>query len=81
MIFREAKLQSASFRNARLREADFYGANLKETDFTLAHVHGADFRRAENMDQAHWEGCRYDSRTKFPKDFDPQEHGALRDSE
>ena len=75
--FRFAKLQGVNFKSACLRHADLSGAticadklgrasSLAHADLSGAILDGADLR-----------GTLYDSKTVWPKGFNPLDHGLL----
>lgn len=77
-IFRLAKLQRANFKSACLQYADFSYAVITHDDmnfpssFAHANLAGAIFKGATLT------GTEYDSKTVFPKGFDPVRHGMCR---
>jgi len=74
-VFRYAKLQRVNFKSACLQRADFSYAVITHDDMhspsTFAHANlaGANFQGATLI------GTEYDSKTVFPKGFDPVQHG------
>jgi uncharacterized protein YjbI with pentapeptide repeats len=87
-MLRHANLRSASLNGAFLEEADMCGADLRRANLQGAYLTrgitergaslaGADLRGAD-LTGAHLTGARYDARTRWPRGFDPKQHGAVR---
>jgi formylglycine-generating enzyme required for sulfatase activity len=79
--FQGADLEKARFRGATLVKANFSGSNLKHSDLSetnLAQVNlcGADLRGV-NLRGMTWSGPNYDSDTKFPLGFKPEDCNLL----
>jgi uncharacterized protein YjbI with pentapeptide repeats len=76
--FREANLHHADFSNCSLRKANFTGADLHDADLTDADLRGAAFMEADlsstKLLGAKFEGAVYTQDTKWPSDFNPDEH-------
>ncbi|MBK8465754.1 MAG: pentapeptide repeat-containing protein [Chloracidobacterium sp.] len=75
-----ANLEMANLQGADLKEVNLRGANLRSANLGLDNLGGstqleaADLRDVTN---ANFNGARYDSRTKFPDNFDPQNHNMV----
>jgi hypothetical protein len=67
----EADLSWANLSGADLRGADLSGAQLFETDLRFACLTGA------NLTGANLTGATYNSETRWPAGFDPEQAGAL----
>lgn len=74
-------LSKIQFSNTKLREADLrnvkavwsvYGADLFGAD-----LRGANFSACEGHSSAKWRKVKYDRKTRWPKDFDPEAVGAV----
>ena len=72
----EADLGGANLFSANLGGANLRGANLFSANLVRAHLEGANLEGA-NLEGANLEGARYNHRTIWPEDFDPQAHGAI----
>ena len=57
-----------------LRYEDLRNMDLSGKDLSNALLHGANLEKVI-YDKTKWEGAKYDSNTKFPDDFKPEEHG------
>lgn len=76
---KEANLKGADLSHANLSGADLSGANLSmallfkadlnKTDFYNTDLSGADLRSAKNISTAKFLNTKYNSNTKFPKNF------------
>jgi hypothetical protein len=66
-----ADLRRAKLRGADLRGANLHGANLHGADLIGADLHGAD------LGEADFRGALYATSTKWPKDFDRIDLGAV----
>jgi len=85
--FIEADLEGAELKNTNLTWADLVRANLKgadltnadllQTDFQGAWFNDADLKDSKNINTADFNGAYYNIRTKFPKDFNPDDHGMI----
>lgn len=69
--FKHAVLESADLTNADLRDASFVGVNLENANFCGADLTGA------VLSGSFYTGARYNSRTRFPGDFDPAQAGMI----
>src|SRR5262249_55831873 len=67
-----APLRNADLRGADLRDADLRGADLRDAYLAGATLTGA------NLKGATLTHARYDSLTRWPKGFDPHQHGAAK---
>lgn len=79
---RNANLQSANlrgvgFQGAELRDANLQNADLHESSFKGAKLHGANLRGCRDYHIAKWDQAEYDSKTRFPYDFNPHEYGLI----
>ena len=82
--FEDANLEGCFFKNVKTGYTNFSNTNLFDTVFkgdfngfvsiVRANLSGADFYEA-NTDNIHFIDSIYDSRTKFPTNFDPIEEG------
>ncbi|MCY7346764.1 MAG: pentapeptide repeat-containing protein [Pyrinomonadaceae bacterium] len=78
----ETNCEGAKFQGANLKEVDFTGANLKNANFGKsnlggsADVSGTNFTDA-NLDGAQFDATRYDDKTIFPKNFNPEKNGLV----
>lgn len=72
--------ESADLRGAALQDSLLVGANLRHAKLGLdnlggcTHLEGADLTDAQ-LHGADLSGVKYDSRTKFPADFNPEQAG------
>lgn len=57
-----------------LRRIHLGNMDLSGKDLSNALLHGANLEKVI-YDKTKWEGAKYDSNTKFPDDFKPEEHG------
>ncbi len=73
---RDADLRGADLRQAHLDEANLFHTSLRDADLTGADLRGADLREA-NLYRASLRGARYDSRTRWPKGFEPYDIGLI----
>jgi uncharacterized protein YjbI with pentapeptide repeats len=82
----DTDLRWADLRGANLNGADLGGGCLGITKLSGADLRGADLRRtwlegAGWMPGSRWavpiRGARYNSHTRWPEGFDPQQHGAV----
>lgn len=74
-----ARFDGADMREARIEaaycmNASFKGCNLRGANFQYAKLYGADFTEADLKD-ATFSGAVYDSHTKWPHGFHPEDHG------
>ena len=71
----DANLTHANLRYADLTGANLYLANLSDADLTDANL----FHRVEHgfLDEGDLVGAKYNSRTTWPKGFNPNNHGAI----
>lgn len=69
-LFR-ADLQHVQLSHADLRQASLYRADLRNADLKGADLRGTKLRAAKLR------GARYDSKTSWPKSFDPCQRGAV----
>jgi hypothetical protein len=74
---RGLNLSRTNLRRANLEGADLHETNLEDADLTGANLRGADLTGAR-LTGAALTGAIYDSRTRWPADFDPVRHGAKR---
>ena len=72
-----AYLGEATLEGADLRDADLAGAGLTGADFSVANLCGANLTRAD-LTGVELAGARYDFRTVWPEEFEPQDRGAVR---
>jgi hypothetical protein len=76
-----AKMGGAHLEGANLHGARMVGADLRGTSLAGAELTGADLTKAtldkNGFEPAELTGARYDARTRWPKGFDPRQHGAL----
>ena len=70
-------MPGADFGRAKLLGADLRGARLAGADFDFADLVGADLRGAETGGATFFSAF-YNSRTRFPRGFDPDGHGMVR---
>jgi len=84
--FKEAYLEYTKFQESHLENAIFVKANLYGSNFKGAFLKGADFRYADlrsanllntDLEGAKFRYAQYNSKTKFPKDFDPIARGLI----
>jgi uncharacterized protein YjbI with pentapeptide repeats len=76
--FSGATLQGVVLDEVNLTEADFTGAQLLINNMGgRCSLFGADMRTAK-LENAILTGCKYDSTTLFPPDFDPESRGMVR---
>ena len=79
----ETNCESARFSGAALEEVNFTRANLKNADFgkdnlgASSDVSGVNFTDA-NLDGTKFDETRYDDKTIFPKNFNPEKNGLVR---
>jgi uncharacterized protein YjbI with pentapeptide repeats len=69
-----AALAGADLQEANLCGADLYRADLRHADLRRARLCGANLERASLM-EADLRDAIYDSETRFPKDFQPEDQG------
>ena len=78
---RGVNLAGKDLRGTNLRKVDLRGANLEGVNLAGAKLEGADFRgtnlEGTNLHTAYLESALYDSKTKFPKGFDPKTRGMV----
>jgi uncharacterized protein YjbI with pentapeptide repeats len=80
--FTSADLSNADLRGANLHDCIFSGSNLTNTDFGRDNQGGSttirncDFSTAV-LTGTNFQGAEWDSRTKFPAEFDPEAHGMV----
>jgi hypothetical protein len=72
-----ANLRRASLIKARCFDTDFRHADLSGADLSEALLAGADLRGA-TMGDARLTNAVYDRSTRWPADYHPEEHGAVR---
>nr|WP_257027007.1 pentapeptide repeat-containing protein [Pseudomonas flavescens] len=65
--FTETDFSLASLKNSNVEGGDFRGAELSGADFSVS-----------GLDQCKLHGALYDSKTIWPKNFNPDEHGLLK---
>lgn len=76
----DADLTRANLQGSDLKFADFTGARLIETNIGRsnlgggAELQGANLAHATIVDSI-FDGCEYDSHTRFPVGFAPEAHG------
>jgi len=75
--FPNAALEGADFSGLYLSIINFAGANLRKANFTGANIRGCDFRGA-NLDEANFADALYNTSSKWPINFIPEDHGAIR---
>ncbi len=71
-----ADLRGAKLLQAHLDDASLLRANLQDADLRGADLRGADLREA-NLYRANLRAARYDSRTRWPKGFEPYNIGLI----
>ena len=71
--FTGAKLGGANFKNADLSSADFSDANFRISPFDFDTI----FLGRANLDGAKLNGAKYNSNTKFPLFFNPDNEGMV----
>src|SRR5438094_10153551 len=69
-------LPRVNLTGANLGRANLDSANLQGADLNDAKLQGAKLRGA-TLTGADLTGARYDVRTRWPKGFDPLQHGAI----
>ena len=83
-------LKGSSLIGADLSAADLTKANLENVDMTSADLRNAWFKNANlcgtilsgaNIKKAVFQGAQYNSNTKWPEGFDPQDAGAVLEDE
>jgi len=72
-----AILHGAQMKGADLQRAELIAVDLSRADLSHADLRGADLRRAYNLLEATLSGAKYDTKTKWPVDLDPQSRGAI----
>ena len=81
-----ANLQKAQLQKAELQEADLTGPYLQKPHLKGADLQGAQLQEADlqstNLERADvkgadFQGAKYNSQTKFPSGFDPEEHAMI----
>jgi len=80
--FRDCDLTDAVLRGADLKETIFSGARLIRSDFSCDNLGGATQPQGADLSNATIQNCRfngaqYDSKTKFPRSFDPDQQGLI----
>jgi uncharacterized protein YjbI with pentapeptide repeats len=73
----DANLEGALLRGMDLHGAEFPGASFRDADLRSANLRGADLSGAKGLISTDLTGAIYDARTRWPKGFDPQQHGAV----
>jgi len=69
-IFKNADLRGSNINTATLTNVDFSGANLAGVNLGNATLLNVNFEGAI-LEEANFEGAKYDAATKFPEGFDP----------
>ena len=76
-----ARLSASNLAGANLSEANLRGAHLNEADPGEADLSGADLSFAgligAELDGARLRNAKYDSATRWPEGFDPENAGAI----
>jgi hypothetical protein len=76
--FMEVDFSRTKFVETDLSAATFDSVNLDGADFQGADLTGADLGGAYNLSGTNFVGAKYDSRTVWPEEFDPQSSEAIR---
>jgi len=81
--FVAADLEDCAFHGCGLGESDFTGAILRRTRFLRDNLGGGTDLCGANLsaaviESADFSGAEYDDATRFPPDFDPEQHGMMR---
>lgn len=75
------RMWNGNLERANLHGARLIGADLRGVQLDFANLGGADLTGAtlekKGFEPAELTGARYDVRTRWPKGFDPQQHGAV----
>jgi len=66
-VFSDAKLNGASFKNCILKNSNLSHTNLSNADFSKSKLINVNLRDAI-----------YNRKTKWPKNFEPEDHGAIK---
>lgn len=78
---REATFLNASFFVVEMNQTDLRDADLRNSDLAVVDLRGADLRGADlrwkEANDIQFDHASYDSRTKWPKGFDPKAAGAI----
>lgn len=77
MWIADVDLTTTSFRNCIFTDVDFCDADASGADFCGADLRGVRFGGSEGGQVPKLVGAKYDSNTKFPKGFEPSEHGMI----
>ena len=76
--FNKITIDSVNLRDANLRGAKNFG-DVKRANFQKADLRGADLSGLKlPLEEVFWEKAIYDSKTIFPKGFDPAASGAVK---
>jgi uncharacterized protein YjbI with pentapeptide repeats len=75
--FEKADLTNVSFCESDLRAANLQGANLKGFRAPKARLEGTDFTGAV-FAKPDLSRATFDDKTKWPQEFDPEKHGAVK---
>ncbi|MDD3013431.1 MAG: pentapeptide repeat-containing protein [Candidatus Gastranaerophilales bacterium] len=67
-------LIGAELNGAELKNVDLNHASLKWADFRNSWLLGANFEKSSAIEAAKFDGAYYNDKTKFPEEFDPDEH-------
>lgn len=70
-------LENANLTNTDLLRANFKGANVKNANLSGADLSGADLSGCLNLEQANLERAKYNRSTKWPRDFNLEDNGAV----
>ena len=78
--FNNSKLKNCIFTDANLNKTSFLNSTLINTNLTHANLKGINFKSAKLVN-INLRDAVFDSKTKWPRDFNPLSHGAIKDAD
>jgi ectoine hydroxylase-related dioxygenase (phytanoyl-CoA dioxygenase family) len=78
--FDNSKLKNCIFTDANLNKTSFVNSTLIDTNLTHTNLKGINFKTAKLIN-VNLRDAVFDSKTKWPSDFNPLSHGAIKDAD
>ena len=76
--FLNMKIQNCVFTDSNLSNSEFINSQIKNTNLTHSNLKGVNFKTSKLIN-VNLRDAVYNDQTKWPKNFNPKKHGAIKD--